>query len=188
MIPGSASGRITSSEMASRPKNAKRETASEASVPRTSARAVAPNADRERVGRVGDEAVERDADVHREDVALRERVRSGDAVNHHVVRRGADRGRVATVALEGRKAALRADVVLGDPVELLRGHAGPGALAQECEDLGDDRPCARHPLDLLLGLADDHRTAACSSALWISAKTSSTGGSAGTPTRIPRAR
>ena len=46
MIPGSASGRITSSEIASRPKNAKRETASEASVPSTSARAVAPSAAR----------------------------------------------------------------------------------------------------------------------------------------------
>jgi hypothetical protein len=59
--------------------------------------------DRERVRRVGDEPVERDADVHREDVAVPERVEAGDAVDDHLVRRGADRGRVAAVALEGRR-------------------------------------------------------------------------------------
>ena len=41
-----------------------------------------------------------------------------DAVDDHLVRRDARRGREALVALRGRDAAVRADVVLGDPVEL----------------------------------------------------------------------
>ena len=40
-IPGSAIGRMTRNEIVSRPKNRKRDTASEARVPRTSANAVA---------------------------------------------------------------------------------------------------------------------------------------------------
>ena len=44
MIPGSAIGRMTRNEIVSRPKNAERETAIAASVPRTSAMVVAPSA------------------------------------------------------------------------------------------------------------------------------------------------
>ena len=61
--------------------------------------------DGERVGGVGDEAVERDADVDRDHVALLEPVRPGDPVHDHRVRRRADRAREAAVALEGRDAA-----------------------------------------------------------------------------------
>ena len=43
-IPGSAIGRMTRNEMISRPKNLERETASDASVPSTSAIKVAPRA------------------------------------------------------------------------------------------------------------------------------------------------
>ena len=43
-IPGSAIGRITANVITSRPKNRYRETASDASVPRMSAIAVAPTA------------------------------------------------------------------------------------------------------------------------------------------------
>ena len=105
--------------------------ASSAAWPTSSSRSASARdlADRERVRRVGDEAAERDADVDREDVAVRERVRAGDAVDDHVVRRSADRGGVAAVALEGRRAALRADELLGDRVELGRRHARPDALA-----------------------------------------------------------
>ena len=46
MMPGRASGRITTSEIASRPKKSKRETASDAKVPSTRATAVAPSAAR----------------------------------------------------------------------------------------------------------------------------------------------
>ena len=60
-------------------------------------------ADRERVGRVRHEAVERHADVDREDVAVAAaRSRPGIPWTTIVVRRGADRGRVAAVALERR--------------------------------------------------------------------------------------
>ena len=47
-MPGSAIGRITRNEIVSRPKKLKRATASEASVPRTSATVVAIAADLER--------------------------------------------------------------------------------------------------------------------------------------------
>ena len=49
-------------------------------------RLVANLAHGERVRRVGDEALERDADVRRQDVALLQRVVAGDAVDDHVVR------------------------------------------------------------------------------------------------------
>ena len=146
-------------------------------------------ADRERVSRVGDEAVECDAHVHREDVALLERAQARNPVHDHVVRRGADRGRVAAVALERRHATPRADELVRERVELLGGHARARALAEQGEHVRDDLARARHPLDLLGALADDHRrTAACSSARWISPKTSSSGRSARTPTRFPRVR
>ncbi len=105
-------------------------------------------ADRERVGRVGDEAVERHADVHGEDVAVPQRVHAGNAVDDHLVRRGADRGRVAAVALEGRRAAARADELVGQLVELLRGHARPRVLAEQRERVGDHLAGAGHALDL----------------------------------------
>ena len=49
-------------------------------------------------GRVGDESLQRDADVRSEDVALLERVVARDAVDDHVVRRQARGGRIAAVA------------------------------------------------------------------------------------------
>ena len=121
-------------------------------------------ADRERVRGVGHETVERDADVDGQQVALLERVRPRDPVDDHVVRRRADRRRVAAVALERGRPALRADELLRDRVELLRGDAGASALTEQREHVGDHDASAGHPLDLLRGLADDHLTAACSNA------------------------
>src|SRR5262249_24539042 len=131
-------------------------------------------ADRKREGRVADEAVERHADVDRADVAGPQRVRAGDAVDEHRVRRRADRRGVPAVALERRDAAARADVLFRELVELLRRHARHDALAEQLERFGDDLRRALHLLDLGCALADDHATAACSSASWISAKTAST--------------
>ena len=113
-------------------------------------------ADRERPRRVGDEAVERDADVDGEDVALAELVRAGDAVHDHRVRRHADRRRVAAVALEGRTAAVRADVVLGERVEL----AGRDARARFASTSARV-PATTRPARAIISissrrLADDH--------------------------------
>ena len=93
--------------------------------------------DRERARRVGDPAVEHDADVDREDVAALELVRPRDPVHDHRVRRGADRAGEAAVALEGRLGALRADEALGGVVELLRRDAGPDLAGHA------GRACAR---------------------------------------------
>ncbi len=78
----------------------------------------------ERARGVGDPAVERDADVDRDDVAALQPVGAGDAVHDHRVRRGADRAGEAAVALERRRGALRADEALGELVELGGAHAG----------------------------------------------------------------
>ena len=64
-------------------------------------------ADRHRDGAVGDEPVERDAEVERDQVALPRAILVGDPVHDHRVRRDAERGREALVALRGRVAALR---------------------------------------------------------------------------------
>ena len=82
---------------------------------------------REGRGRVGDHPVLGDADVEGDDVALARAVGAGDAVHDHVVGRDAGRGREALVALRGRDAAVRADVLVGEPVEL--GHRDRPARA-----------------------------------------------------------
>ena len=53
-----------------------------------------------------------------------------DAVDDHRVRRDAERGRKALVALRGRDAAVRGDVLVGEPVELEHRHAGLEVLAR----------------------------------------------------------
>src|SRR5918912_2959892 len=146
-------------------------------------------ADRERVGAVGDEAVEGHADVDVDDVALLERVGPRDAVDDDRVRRDAERRGKAAVALRRRDAALARDVLLADPVELGGRHAGPDVLPDEGDRLGDERARGGHLLDLLGGFPDDHATApACSSACWISAKTSFSLRSPWMPTTLPRVR
>src|SRR5581483_1294714 len=114
-------------------------------------------------------------DVDREDVAVLERVTVGDAVDDHRVRRGADRGGIAAVALEGGSAALRADELLGERVEVGRRDSGPDVFAHQLETARDHLAGARHRVDLGCGLPDDHSAAdsvACSIAAWISANTS----------------
>src|SRR5438105_2396110 len=124
-----------------------------------------------------------------DDVALVERVRPWDAVHDDGVRRDADRGRVAPVALRGRDAAPARDVLLADPVELGGRHARSDVLADDRDRLGDERARGGHLLDLVGGLANDHATApACSSACWISSKTSLSLRSPALPTTWPRAR
>ena len=106
-------------------------------------------ADGEREGAVGDVAVERDADVDRDQVAVRDLVRARDPVHDHVVRRDADRLRVAAVALRRGHAAERADVLVGDPVELAGRDPGLDLLADVRDRLGDDAPRGGHLGDLL---------------------------------------
>ena len=82
-----------------------------------------------------------------------------------------------------------ADELLADPVELAGGHAGLDVLADERDRLGDELARARHSVDLLRGLSDDHRvTATCSNACWISANTSFSVRLPWIGTRLPRVR
>ena len=104
--------------------------------------------DRERPRRVGDEPVERDADVDREDVAVLELRTARDAVDDHVVRREAGRRRVALVPLEGRDAAAGTDELLGDRVELAGRDPGLDVLLEQRQRLRDDHAGTRHRLDL----------------------------------------
>src|SRR5439155_10313366 len=73
-------------------------------------------ADPERIGAVGDQTVERDAEVDRDHVTLRGPVLRRDPVHDHRVRRDAERRRVAAIALRGRYTAALADVLLGELV------------------------------------------------------------------------
>ena len=117
-------------------------------------------ADAEGVGAVGDVRVERDADVDRDEVALADGVRVGDAVDDDVVRRDADRLRIALVSLRGGNAAVLADERAGGGVELVGGHARPQEAADVRDRLCDQRAGGSHLLDLACALADDHRLAA----------------------------
>ena len=65
-----------------------------------------------------------------------------------VVRRDADRGRVAAVAHRGRDAAVRADELLGDAVELGVVTPGSSCSPTSVDRVGDDLAGARHLLDL----------------------------------------
>ena len=81
--------------------------------------------------------------------------------------------------------------LVGDPVELEHRDAGLELVGDELERLPDELARARHPLDLLGGLADDHasaRASTCSSAFEISDQTSSIGRSACTFTSFPVVR
>ena len=106
-------------------------------------------ADAERVRAVRDEPVQRDADVDRDDVALRDHVRAGDPVHDDVVRRDADRGRIAAVPERCGHAAARADEVLRDRVELAGRDARLEPLADVRDRLGDQAARLGHLLDLV---------------------------------------
>src|SRR3712207_8888135 len=84
------------------------------------------------------------------------------------------RGGMPAVPLEGGDAAVGGDELLRRRVELPLRPPRTDVLADQLEGPRDDRARLGHLLDLALRLADDHvsRTAACSSACWISAKTS----------------
>ena len=120
-------------------------------------------ADIERPRTVAVPAVDDGARVDRHDLAGPDRPLAGDAVDDLVVDRDADAGREwparvdPRVALERRRRAGRADVRLGDGVEMGRRDARPELGLDPVEDLGDDPAGAAHPLDLGTGLAGDHR-------------------------------
>ena len=88
-------------------------------------------------------AVDDRAAVDRDHVAVGEHADAGDAVHDLVVDRGADGAgeRRVAVALERRDAAVRADVVLGERVELAGGDTRPHRGAQQLEGLA--RPAGR---------------------------------------------
>src|SRR5918998_3509642 len=106
-------------------------------------------------GGIGHEALVAHADVQRDDVPLLEAVGAGDAVHDHGIRRGADRGRKALVALELRGAAPREDELLGQGVELLRRDARTDVRGEHPQAGGGYPPALAHGLELGLALADD---------------------------------
>ena len=73
---------------------------------------------------------------------------AGDAVDDHRIRRDARGRREAPVPLRRGNAAVLADEILGEPVELAGGDAGLRELAQQRDRAGDDGSCALHPCDL----------------------------------------
>ena len=144
-------------------------------------------ADREGVGAVRNEPVERDPDVDGDQVPLLDPVVAGNPVHDHRVRRDARRRRKAAVALRRRDSAVLADEVLGDPVELGGRDPGLSVLAEQVDRLGDELAGASHSLDFLEALPDD-QAGTCSSAAWMSVKTSFSVRFPRTGTRLPRVR
>ena len=102
--------------------------------------------------------VERHAHVDGDDVAVAQAVGARNAVHDHRVGRRADRARKAAVALEGGLAALRADEALGGQVEVLRRDARTRLAAQHRQAARQHTTGVGHLLDLLGGLAEDHRS------------------------------
>jgi len=105
-------------------------------------------ADRHRHSAVGHEPVESDAEIERDQIAFPGAVPVGDPVHDHRVRRDAESGRKALVALRGGVAAFRLDVLVGDTVELAHLDAGLEVLRHHRERLREERPRAGHALDL----------------------------------------
>ncbi len=107
-----------------------------------------------------------------------------------VVDGDADRAWKALVPERGRHAAVRADELVGDPVELESRHARLEPLADMGDRLGDEITRARDSLDLRAALADDHAAApsTSSSASSISAATSPIVRSACSGTSLPVTR
>jgi hypothetical protein len=93
------------------------------------------------------------AAVDREQVALDEHPRAGDAVHDLLVDRGAQRVPVAGHELEVRDAAVVADVGLGERVELKGGHAGAHGGVEQLERAPHEQPGGAHAGELLGRLA-----------------------------------
>ena len=132
-------------------------------------RSISPT--RERRGGVGDHPVLRHADVERDDVALARRgSRPGCRGRSSRSARCTSRpGSPCSPSRSGRRPASgctprrsRSSSTIETP--------GSRRSSSERERAGDDLAGARHQLDLLRRLADDHaRASSCSSASWISA-------------------
>ena len=105
-------------------------------------------------GGVAVPAVHDGAAVEADDVALDEHPLPRDAVHDLVVDRRTDRARErrVPVAQERRHAAVRADVLLGDPVEVTGGDAGPHRRAHQLEALADEPAGDAHLVDLVAAL------------------------------------
>ena len=118
-------------------------------------------ADDERPSPVAVPAVEDRAGIDRHDLALPDRALAGDPVDDLIVDRDAQAGRkrvaAVAVALERRNGASRADVALGEPVEMARRDTGPELGLGEREDLGNDPAGDAHLLDLATRLAGHHQ-------------------------------
>ena len=92
------------------------------------------------------------AGVQADDVALLDDVMAvGNAVHHLIVDGYADRGGIAVVILKGRDAAVAADNLFPQPVDIQRGHAGPQRLAQFLMGNGKDFSGLPHQLNFPRG-------------------------------------
>ena len=103
-------------------------------------------ADAYRGRRIRNVALEGRADIDRQDVALTQSVLTRDAVNHHLIHRSADRRRKPVVTFEGRNAALRANRLLGKPIQFAQGHPRARGPQQHRERARRDLPALAHDL------------------------------------------
>ena len=88
-----------------------------------------------------------------------------DAVDHHLVDRGAQHGRVAVVAEERRLALELLEALVRDVVQLPGRHAGLRGGLERVEDVGDDQVRLAKLRDLGGALELDRHGVASSSVL-----------------------
>src|SRR5262249_8260007 len=99
-------------------------------------------------------------EIQAHDVAVLEAAMGGrNAVDDLLVDGHADRGRKASIALEGRLGAARVDETLHVLVDLERGHSRFDRLAQPIHDARDGWARPAHQTDLAGGLELDHAAA-----------------------------
>jgi hypothetical protein len=72
----------------------------------------------------------------------------GDAVDHHLVDRGAERGGKAVKAQEGGLGLALPDGLVGDPVQLFGGDAGLHVAGHLLHHLGEEGARLPHALNL----------------------------------------
>ena len=114
-------------------------------------------ADTESVGAVAVEPLGGDGTaVTGHDVAILENIVRRDAMHHHLVDRGAERGGEAVQPFEAGRAALRTDILFSDLVETACSHTGSDNLGHLGQGARHDQISPSQHLDLLVCLEIYH--------------------------------
>src|SRR5690606_13770798 len=96
------------------------------------------------------------ADIDADDVPLAQHAVPGNAVNQFIIDRCADASRKTVIPLEGRNRSVLSNHPVGNPVQLLRSHAGSDRLLDFPVRLPDNPSRLSHALQFPGGFEYDH--------------------------------